>query len=94
MFTDTFGVKISLKLGVPLTGATSAEVVVKSPDGQRNVKASTVTITDVTQGIVQYVTESGDIARKGTYELQAIVYVGVAAKYRSEIVEIEVDQAL
>jgi len=97
MFTDSYGVDLVFKVNGDLTGATSASVVIKPPNNgsrERDAVEKTGAVVSVAEGTVTYRTAVGDFTNTGTYKLQAIVHFGAMRKLRSDVVELEVEEAL
>jgi hypothetical protein len=74
-----------------LSSATVSVVLVK-PDGTKVTKAGSL-VTDGTDGLVEYITVSGDLDQAGIWEIQAIVTVGLNS-WRSEISRFKVKSNL
>lgn len=58
-------------MGIDITGATTHDLIVRKPDGV--VAEWTATITDAVNGVMQYVTSTGDLNITGEYLLHAKV---------------------
>lgn len=57
---------------VNLVGATLMEMTLVRPDGTKFVVAATFS-TDGTDGVIKYVTQSGDLNQAGIWKLQVLV---------------------
>ena len=97
MYAGSYGLDLVFKLSTDLSWATSADLLIKPPSSggrERPSVTKTATITDFVQGTVTYRTVDGDFENVGVYQLQVAIYKGVERKLRSEIVEVDVEQAL
>lgn len=83
---------------VDLTSQTNLVVRFKKPDGSVNNKTAQVftggTNGDATDGIVQYITQAGDIDMAGDWQAQVIVDFANGGKYHSSITRFKVREAL
>jgi len=73
---------------VDLSGATALNFLFKRPNGT-SIQRTAVYYTDGTDGIIQYVTVSGDLNQDGRWRLQAHVTL-VAGSWYSDIYEFDV----
>jgi hypothetical protein len=60
---------------VDLSDATELVIKLKSPSGVTSSKSASL-YTDGTDGIIEYITEDGDIDEEGKWQLQGYVEVG------------------
>jgi hypothetical protein len=91
LYTDTYGVKLPIDLEADITGAVSASLVIQRPNG--SVSEFSALITDYVNGYIEYATQEGDLALRGTYKIQAVV-VFATSKLRSAVETFEVGAAI
>ena len=91
LYTDTYGVKLKVDLESDITDASSAVLVLQHPDG--SVSQHSATITDYTNGYIEYNTLEDEITLRGTYKIQAIVTFP-GSKLRSIIETFQVGAAI
>lgn len=92
MIVGTHGVYLDLNVGVKLTGATGAEMVIVSPNGKRVVGVASV--QDEAKGIIRYITEKNVFNLVGDYEIQAWVYFGTSRLLKSIAITLEITESL
>ena len=70
--------RITIKDGTSIVDVSSVDskiIYLQKPDGNTLIKNATL-YTDGTDGIIQYVTESGDLDQAGTWQIQAKIDFG------------------
>ncbi len=77
---------------VPLTGATTTEIKVEKPDGTTEVWLASV-FGPATDGVLEYVTVSGDLDQDGQWLLQVFVVLP-AGTWRSDTARFDVQANL
>lgn len=66
-----------------VSGATTLELVFKSPSGTSTTKTASL-VTDGTDGKIKYTSVDGDLNEVGTWRLQAKISIG-GGVYRSDV---------
>ncbi len=78
IYVDTVGLQLILPVGCAIDNATTANILVKKPDGTLETWTGSVLAGDPgTRTSVEYTTVADDLDQSGKYQLQA--YVGVPA---------------
>ena len=97
MYTDSYGVDLVFKANISIAGATSAAVLIQPPRSGKRRRAGVekaASISDEDNGIIIYRTAIGDFPNTGEYKLQVILYFSGTRKLRSDVVTIDVEEAL
>jgi hypothetical protein len=69
-------------VAVPVSAASSIQIELTKPDGTVEVKTAS-NLTDGTDGVIHYVTVSGDIDQVGTWTYRGIVNFSASQKFHS-----------
>lgn len=68
VFTTSLAVRIEVTLNFDLTSNTGVSFIIREPDGTKVTQ--TATVDDITKGIVYYITQTGELNKIGSYQLQ------------------------
>lgn len=71
IYAGTVGLTLNLDTGIDLTDATKVAIRVLTPDGRR--KEWLGSVSALANTVIVYTTQVGDIAKPGTYKIQAYI---------------------
>ncbi len=84
IYEDQIGVRLELETSSDLSGVTTAEIKYKKPDGTKGVWSATVDGSKL-----YYITEAGDLDKRGVLQVQAHV-VGTGFDLLGETAEVQI----
>lgn len=77
---------------IDVSGATTKQVLITDPDGNTSAESADF-VTDGTDGLIEYVTQAGDLDEPGWWQAQGYIVTGTKS-FKTKILRFQVKENL